>query len=90
MRVRSMVWAYSSVVEHYVDIVGVPSSNLGTPTIEPKTRLMAGFLCLYVASEQGRQITSDQFRSAGNMRRIMRFQPRLVSIRYRFGPVAQF
>ncbi len=29
-----MVWAYSSVVEHYVDIVGVPSSNLGTPTIE--------------------------------------------------------
>ncbi len=27
-------WAYSSVVEHYVDIVGVPSSNLGTPTIE--------------------------------------------------------
>ncbi len=29
-----MVRAYSSVVEHYVDIVGVPSSNLGTPTIE--------------------------------------------------------
>ena len=28
------VWAYSSVVEHYVDIVGVPSSILGTPTIE--------------------------------------------------------
>ncbi len=28
-----MVWAYSSGVEHYVDIVGVPSSNLGTPTI---------------------------------------------------------
>ncbi len=28
-----MVRAYSSGVEHYVDIVGVPSSNLGTPTI---------------------------------------------------------
>lgn len=30
-----MVRAYSSGVEHYVDIVGVPSSNLGTPTIIP-------------------------------------------------------
>ena len=29
-----MVWAYSSVVEHYVDIVGVASSILATPTIE--------------------------------------------------------
>ena len=28
-----MVWAYSSVVEHYVDIVGVASSILATPTI---------------------------------------------------------
>jgi hypothetical protein len=27
-------WAYSSVVEHYVDIVGVASSNLATPTIQ--------------------------------------------------------
>ncbi len=26
-------WAYSSVVEHYVDIVGVASSILATPTI---------------------------------------------------------
>lgn len=29
-----MVRAYSSVVEHYVDIVGVASSILATPTIE--------------------------------------------------------
>ena len=28
-----MVRAYSSVVEHYVDIVGVASSILATPTI---------------------------------------------------------
>ena len=28
-------WAYSSVVEHYVDIVGVASSILATPTIPP-------------------------------------------------------
>ena len=26
-------WAYSSVVEHCVDIAGVASSNLATPTI---------------------------------------------------------
>ena len=31
-----MVRAYSSVVEHYVDIVGVASSILATPTIFPK------------------------------------------------------
>jgi len=30
-----MVRAYSSVVEHYVDIVGVASSILATPTIGP-------------------------------------------------------
>jgi len=29
-----MVRAYSSVVEHYVDIVGVASSILATPTID--------------------------------------------------------
>ena len=28
-------WAYSSVVEHCVDIAGVASSNLATPTIFP-------------------------------------------------------
>ena len=27
------LWAYSSAVERYVDIVEVPSSILGTPTI---------------------------------------------------------
>ena len=34
--VGSMARAYSSVVEHYVDIVGVGSSILPTPTIETK------------------------------------------------------
>jgi hypothetical protein len=29
-------WAYSSVVEHCVDIAGVASSILATPTIFPK------------------------------------------------------
>lgn len=28
-----IVWAYSSVVEHCVDIAGVGSSTLSTPTI---------------------------------------------------------
>ena len=31
---KQMVRAYSSVVEHYVDIVGVASSILATPTIQ--------------------------------------------------------
>jgi hypothetical protein len=31
-----MVRAYSSVVEHRVDIAGVASSILATPTISPK------------------------------------------------------
>lgn len=45
-----MVRAYSSGVEHYVDIVGVPSSNLGTPTIvwlnfsAKKPVILVGFL----------------------------------------------
>jgi hypothetical protein len=38
-----MVRAYSSVVEHYVDIVGVASSILATPTIAKQTPPMAGF-----------------------------------------------
>lgn len=33
-----MVRAYSSVVEHYVDIVGVASSILATPTIGPNRK----------------------------------------------------
>lgn len=38
-----MVRAYSSVVEHYVDIVGVASSILATPTIHQKPAGNGGF-----------------------------------------------
>ena len=37
-----MVRAYSSVVEHYVDIVGVASSILATPTIREKAPVSRG------------------------------------------------
>ena len=44
-----MVRAYSSVVEHYVDIVGVASSILATPTIHQEPRSDAGFFAFYHA-----------------------------------------
>lgn len=45
-----MVRAYSSVVEHYVDIVGVASSILATPTIAKKNPATAGFFVALKAS----------------------------------------
>lgn len=61
-----MVWAYSSVVEHYVDIVGVPSSNLGTPTIEAfrgskKPAESAGFFMVRAKGNGGLRTLAGYF-----------------------------
>ena len=40
-------WAYSSVVEHCVDIAGVASSNLATPTIKKPRKLRFSGAFLY-------------------------------------------
>lgn len=57
-----MEWAYSSVVEHYVDIVGVASSILATPTIPRKpVAQAAGFLLVDHAPRRPTSVCSFRF-----------------------------
>ena len=61
-----MVRAYSSGVEHYVDIVGVPSSNLGTPTIIlPKGVAIAAPFCFRVPVHSGADAISASIVGSG-------------------------
>ena len=61
-----MVRAYSSVVEHYVDIVGVASSILATPTIHQEPAGNGGFFAFRRSDspqQQGKQGQNDQRRN---------------------------
>ena len=61
-----MVRAYSSVVEHYVDIVGVASSILATPTIRQKKAPVArGLFLLSWSSPFSRSANGEVARPQG-------------------------
>ena len=71
-----MVRAYSSVVEHYVDIVGVASSILATPTIHQEPRSDAGFFVSSTLKTSGSSALTISRRDGGKHALPQRFQHR--------------